>query len=273
MAYSRRKAGENRSPVLVARDFAVAAAVLCALACLLALGGLQAPSAAWAVEEDPTVCVESVSARVLAFGTAQDLRATAVEPLGGSDAAGAAGAGAAGAAGAGAAGETDFANASSDGGASAGGEVEAVQLPRFAPLALTAVCSPASIEVGRDCGMDWMCGISPCLCGSADHWGGCSCNGLEEVSPQVSYTSSDEGVVRVVEALGRTWLVPAGAGEATVTASPSLRYHAGKDASFVVRVDGLQAGDATVAGVLAATVAVIVAAVFGIRTIVRKVRK
>lgn len=267
MAYSRRKAGENRSPVLVARDFAGAAAVLCALACLLALGGLQAPSAAWAVEEDPTVCVESVSARALAFGTAQDLRATAVEPLGGSDAADA------GAAGAGAAGETDFANASSDGGASAGGEVEAVQLPRFAPLALTAVCSPASIEVGRDCGMDWMCGISPCLCGSADHWGGCSCNGLEEVSPQVSYTSSDEGVVRVVEALGRTWLVPAGAGEATVTASPSLRYHAGKDASFVVRVDGLQAGDATVAGVLAATVAVIVAAVFGIRTIVRKVRK
>lgn len=258
MAYSRREFGENQSPVYLAREFAAAA--LYPLACVLALVGFCAPSLAWASDEDATVCVQAVSTRVMALSEPQDMQVAAAEPPDGS------GAGVS-------AGETNVADASAGGAAAAGGEAHAVQLPRFAPLALAADCSPAIIEVGRDCGMEWMCGISPCLCGSADHWGGCSCNGLEEVSPQVVYTSSDEGVVRVVEALGKTWLLPTGSGEATVTVSPSLPYHAGQDAAFVVRVDGVRPGDALLAGAFAATVAVIVAAAFGICVIVRKVRK
>ena len=77
-------------------------------------------------------------------------------------------------------------------------------------MAVSASCDPETIEVGIDCGMEWMCGIWPCLCGSADAWGGCSCNGLETIAPDVSFSSSDEGVVRVQHVGDAVLLMPVG---------------------------------------------------------------
>lgn len=141
---------------------------------------------------------------------------------------------------------------------------------RLTPMQLNALCDPASIEVGVDCGMDWMCGIKPCLCGSADQWGGCSCNGLTDEVPTVAWQSSDEGVVRVVEAFDRTWLVPVGAGKATLTATPSLSYHEGVPASVQVTVEGLQVADFALIALIAGMIAAVCAACFGVRRIVSK---
>lgn len=134
----------------------------------------------------------------------------------------------------------------------------ALTVPRFAPSILNAACSPEHIEVGKDCGMDWMCGIEPCLCGSSDSWGGCSCNGLEEAHPAISATSTDEGVVRVVEAFGKTWLVPCGAGTANVTIMPSLRYHAAVPVTVSITVGGLQVADAFLGFFVVLIVAIVV---------------
>lgn len=131
-------------------------------------------------------------------------------------------------------------------------------LPRFAPSVLSPAFTPEVIQVGKDCGMDWMCGITPCLCGSSDSWGGCSCNGLQDERPTYQAVSSDEGVVKVASAIGMTWLVPTGVGCADVTVTPSLRYHNGESAVIHVQVDGLQAADALVAGLVAVLVAAIV---------------
>lgn len=141
--------------------------------------------------------------------------------------------------------------------------------PRFCPVALSASCSPASIQKGIDCGMDWMCGIYPCLCGSADAWGGCSCNGLEEVAPTLVWTSSDEGVVRVAQAAGSTWLVPAGPGTATVTCTASLSYHEDAAVSIAVEVGGPTAADAALFGLAALAAVAAVAAALGIRRLAR----
>lgn len=154
-----------------------------------------------------------------------------------------------------------------------GGGSGALAVPRFCPTALSAACDPASIEAGVDCGMDWMCGIEPCLCGSADAWGGCSCNGLETRTPELAFSSSDEGVVRVVEALGRTWLVPTGAGTATLTCTASLAYHGDAVADVTVTVDGPQLADALLAGTAVLAVGLAAAAVFGVRALVRVMRR
>lgn len=150
------------------------------------------------------------------------------------------------------------------------GEPEGLTVPRICPTLLSARCDPASIEVGVDCGMDWMCGIAPCLCGSADDWGGCSCNGLVETFPSVHYSSSDEGVVRVVEAGGRAWLVPVGVGTATVTCAASLAYHEGTAVEVPVTVAGLLLADAVLAVLVLVAVVLLVAAVLGVRAAVRR---
>ena len=150
-----------------------------------------------------------------------------------------------------------------------GGAGETLALPRFTPVAVSAACSPGVIDVGVDCGMPDMCGIDPCLCGSADAWGGCSCNGIEQVAPTVTYESSDQGVVRVEQAFGRAWLVPAGPGEATVTVTASLKYHETTTASVPVTVTGPAAADAAVGGIALAAVAVVIAAAFGVRRAMR----
>lgn len=123
-----------------------------------------------------------------------------------------------------------------------------LSVPRLCPVVLSSVCDPAVIEAGVDCGMDWMCGIEPCLCGSADAWGGCSCNGLEELEPTVAYTSSDEGVVRIVEMANRSWLVPVAPGTATVTCAASLKYFSSTTTNVVVTVGGPMFADVVLAG-------------------------
>ena len=146
-------------------------------------------------------------------------------------------------------------------------------LPRFCPTALSAECDPASIEAGVDCGMDWMCGIEPCLCGSADAWGGCSCNGLETTSPTVSYASSDEGVVRVEEAAGRVWLVPVAPGTATVTCTASLKHFADTEARLAVTVGGPTLADGVLAGLCLLAVALIAACVLLVRRAMKRRRR
>ena len=151
------------------------------------------------------------------------------------------------------------------------GQAESLSVSRFCPMAVSASTNPASIEVGIDCGMVDMCGIEPCLCGSADAWGGCSCNGLQTLEPTISYASSDESVVRVEQAWGRTWLVPVGPGTATLSCTASLKYFEDTTLQVAVEVGALTAADGALAGTALAALAVIVLAVWGIvRLVARK---
>lgn len=151
----------------------------------------------------------------------------------------------------------------------------AAQLPlsRLCPMTVTATCDPDSIEAGISCGMDWMCGLRPCLCGSADEWGGCSCNGMETVRPETAFTSSDESVVRVVQFAGKTWFVPVGVGTATVTCDATLRYHDDARAAVEVTVGGLTAPDGVLIAACIGAVAIIVALVFVVRRVAKRKRE
>lgn len=128
---------------------------------------------------------------------------------------------------------------------------------RFCPILLSVECDPVSIEAGIDCGMEWMCGLYPCLCGSADAWGGCSCNGLETIYPGVSFSSSDESVLRVVEAFGKVWLIPISAGYATVTADVELRYHDASQVLIEVEVGAMTGADWALIGIVFVCVALL----------------
>ena len=132
-----------------------------------------------------------------------------------------------------------------------------LKVSRIAPLELNATCSPEVIQAGVDCGMESMCGIEPCLCGSADAWGGCSCNGLADVYPDVEFSSSNEDIVRIVQAFGRTWIIPVAAGKAQIFITPSLRYHTSQVAVINVEVSGLQAADFWLGAVMLACLVVI----------------
>ncbi len=121
----------------------------------------------------------------------------------------------------------------------AGGEIS---LSRVCPAVLSVACLPRAIEVGCDCGMPDMCGLSPCLCGAVDAWGDCACNGTVVEEPALAFESSDESVVRVVEAFGRVWLVPCGAGSAAVTCTASLSHYESASVEFEVAV-GFGVGD------------------------------
>jgi hypothetical protein len=106
------------------------------------------------------------------------------------------------------------------------------------PVATAALTvSPNSIETGTPCGLADMCGLDPCLCGSAvDQWGACACNGLHIVWPSLSATSSDDGVVRVFR-IGRTlFLIPTGVGHATVTVRGRLIHYDSATYQLDVRV-------------------------------------
>lgn len=136
---------------------------------------------------------------------------------------------------------------------------DALRISRFCPMELTCVTDPSSIEAGIDCGMTDMCGIEPCLCGSADAWGGCSCNGLETLEPTVGYASSDEGVVRVRQAFGKTWLIPVGSGSAVLSCSTSLKYFDGTTQDVVVEVGGAAPADAILGAIALLICAAVVA--------------
>ena len=147
---------------------------------------------------------------------------------------------------------------------------EGIAVSRFCPSALSAVGSPESIEAGIDCGMDWMCGIEPCLCGSSDAWGGCSCNGMETLVPTVAFASSDESVVRVVEAFGTVLLVPMGPGEATLSCTASLRYFSDTTEEVRVIVGDPTSADAVLLGLGLGIVALFA---FAVAVTVRVTRK
>jgi ABC-2 type transport system permease protein len=105
------------------------------------------------------------------------------------------------------------------------------------PSLLSTDTTPESISVGIACKMTDMCGIDPCTCGKPDAWGACACAGFEDTAPTVTVVSSDPSVVEPVEAFGRTWLVPHGAGEADVTVSASLVHY--QDATTTIHVKTL----------------------------------
>lgn len=134
---------------------------------------------------------------------------------------------------------------------------------------------PASIEVGISCGMKGMCGEDPCLCGSSDAWGRCSCNGLREVRPAFSIAradGADVGFLHVVDAFGKSWLVSCGSGEADAVLTAELEHYA--PASVAVNVSAAPFGplDALKALALVAVLAAVVAAVaFAVRAAVRAV--
>jgi hypothetical protein len=132
-----------------------------------------------------------------------------------------------------------------------------LKVSRIAPLELNAACSPDVIQAGVDCGMESMCGIEPCLCGSADAWGGCSCNGLVDVYPDVEFSSSNEGIVRILQAFDRTWIIPVAAGKAQISIAPSLRYHTSQVAVINVEVSGLQTADFWLGAVMLACLVII----------------
>lgn len=136
---------------------------------------------------------------------------------------------------------------------------QVLSVPRLCPVALYARCNPESIDAGVDCGMSWMCGIEPCLCGSADAWGGCSCNGMQTLYPSVRYESDDESVLRVVEGLhGEVWLIPVGRGAATLVCTASLKNYEDTAVSYTVEVGEIGAVDAAFVGL-----AVLAAALVG----------
>lgn len=139
------------------------------------------------------------------------------------------------------------------------GSDEVLRMARFCPMELSFATDPSSIEAGIDCGMTDMCGIEPCLCGSADAWGGCSCNGLEVLEPSVSCISSDEEVVRVGQVFGKTWLIPVGSGSAVLSCSASLKYFDGTTQDVPVEVHGLVAADAVLGAIALLAGAVVVA--------------
>ena len=102
---------------------------------------------------------------------------------------------------------------------------------------VSVTTTPSSIRVGVDCGMQDMCGLNPCLCGSAvDQWGGCACNGLRTAKPALTFTTSDSGVVRVLRIGGAYLLCPTGAGRAVVTVRGQLVNYADAESTFDVHV-------------------------------------
>lgn len=133
---------------------------------------------------------------------------------------------------------------------------EELRLGRFCAREMTVDTDPATAELGVSCGMDWMCGLDPCLCGSSDRWGSCSCNGLEERAPEVACTSSDESVLRVEAESGRIRLVPVGDGEAVLSLEASMSHHTPTSAEVQVRVGGMEAAEWAWTALAAAAIAV-----------------
>ena len=124
-----------------------------------------------------------------------------------------------------------------------GSSDDAVVLPRICPTIVESSCTPQTVEAGISCGMADMCGLEPCLCGKSDAWGSCACNGMETLSPQVTYASSDPNVVEVCTFMGKTFLVPHSDGEATITCTGSVRHYLDGEAVVKVKVDGFNGID------------------------------
>ncbi len=142
--------------------------------------------------------------------------------------------------------------------------------PALVPTSIEVVTSPASVEVGIDCGMPDMCGLDPCLCGAADSWGACACNGTQEIESEVSYTTSDASVVTVQEAFGHMWLIPHGQGEATITVTTQLEHYGETSCELQVSVGGMTSLDIGVVSAAALVVVLVVALVVAMARVIRK---
>ena len=136
--------------------------------------------------------------------------------------------------------------------------------------------SPEYVEVGISCGMEGMCGQDPCLCGSSDAWGACSCNGLEVARPTYALAAadgSDVGFVRIVDAPGGPWLVSAGPGEADVIVTAELAHYAPAATVTHIRVAPFGPFDALkIAALLVCAALLVAGVVMCVRAAVRGVR-
>ena len=79
-----------------------------------------------------------------------------------------------------------------------------------------------------------MCGVDHCLCGSADSWGSCSCNGLKTTLPTVEATAADVSALDVGVQNGKVSVRGIRPGVSTVTIAASLVHF--KDSSQTVTV-------------------------------------
>lgn len=104
------------------------------------------------------------------------------------------------------------------------------------PNLLTIATTPTSISTGIECHMDEVCGFDPCTCGKPDAWGHCACGGFRETTPTVTLSTSDADIASLVEAFGRTWIVPVSPGTATVTITADLVHYRSASYSFAVEV-------------------------------------
>jgi len=96
--------------------------------------------------------------------------------------------------------------------------------------------TPASVEVGIDCGMPDMCGLDPCTCGKSDQWGECSCNGLKTVTPDVTVSSENGKIANAVYRDGKVKISASKAGTATVKVTAKLQHYGSAQDSIEVTV-------------------------------------
>lgn len=125
--------------------------------------------------------------------------------------------------------------------------------------AVTVSVLPQFIETGVDCGMPDMCGIDPCLCGSCDSWGSCSCNGLKRTCPTVTATASAPGLLSVRVKDGKLLVKGIKEGESQVTVTASLKHFEPVSRTITVQVAPCETGKRLFIGgfILAAFAAVV----------------
>lgn len=108
----------------------------------------------------------------------------------------------------------------------------------WSPIRTVSVATtPSSIRTGINCGMGDMCGLDPCLCGSAvDDWGVCACNGLKTTRPSVSVESKTPSVARAVNLRGHFILWPLRTGEAKLVVHGSLVHYQSADSVISIKM-------------------------------------
>lgn len=149
-----------------------------------------------------------------------------------------------------------------------------IDVERLAWLELPATCNPDTIEVGIPCGMLEMCGQDPCLCGAVDDYGACACNGKEWVTPTFTVTFEEEGIATTCEAFGKTYLVPLHEGTVNATVHAELPHHQPSEAYVQIHVKGWTFFDVMkVIGAILLVAAVVAGLFFGIRALVRCIKR
>ena len=134
---------------------------------------------------------------------------------------------------------------------------ETLEVAQLVPMQLRVTCDPASASMGIDCGMPEMCGIDPCLCGSADSWGGCSCNGYQECFPEFTCVAVDPGVVAVETTDDGVFLRSMGKGTTTVQVRATMPHHTDATAEFMVSSGAFRIADFAFIGIIVLVVAVL----------------